>query len=153
MENDEIITVSKHHAIPVDGIMTDPSLIKSGNVVNTLSGMTTVKSNTKISTQGAHHFLVPSGLYYIDNVVCSDYTMHVPLLVFNIVHMYILARYHMGIPIIYREQSVLSPYWPYHILGKMNASTTTYNICSILFVPIIIATEFMLSIYVKFYKK
>lgn len=153
LENNEIITVSRHHAIPIDGTLTDPSLIKSGDIVNTLRGMTTVTSNTMISKQGAHHFIVPSGLYYIDNVVCSDYTMHVPLIVFNIVHMYILARYHMGIPIIYREQSVLSPYWPYHILGKMNASTTTYNVCSIIFIPIIIVTEFILSIYVNLYKK
>ncbi|AEO98252.1 hypothetical protein EPVG_00034 [Emiliania huxleyi virus 201] len=153
MENKQHITISKHHAIPINGRMTDPSLIKSGDVINTVSGITSVVSNNKVLQQGAHHFLVPSGLYYIDNVVCSDYTMHLPLVMFNLVHMYIRARYNIGLPIIYREQSVLSPYWPYHILGKLNASTTMYNICSVLFVPLVILTEFILAVYVSMNKK
>lgn len=153
MENKQHITISKHHAIPINGRMTDPSLIKSGDMINTVSGITSVVSNNKILKQGAHHFLVPSGLYYIDNVVCSDYTMHLPMVMFNVVHMYIYARYVIGIPIIYREQSLLSPYWPYHILGKLNASTTTYNICSIMFVPLVLLTEFILAVYVTINKK
>ncbi|AET42735.1 hypothetical protein EXVG_00086 [Emiliania huxleyi virus 202] len=153
LENNETITISRHHAIPINGIMTDPSLIKNGDVINTVSGITTVTSNTNIIKQGAHHFLVPSGLYYIDNVVCSDYTMHVPFELFKIVHMYIRARYTMGVPIIYREQSVFSPYWPYHILGKINAPTIVYNACSVLFVPLVILTEFILAIYVSMSKK
>ncbi|UKZ11049.1 hypothetical protein EhVM1_000034 [Emiliania huxleyi virus M1] len=153
MENKQHITISKHHAIPINGRMTDPSLIQIGDVINTVSGITSVVSNNKVLQQGAHHFLVPSGLYYIDNVVCSDYTMHLPLVMFNLVHMYIRARYNIGLPIIYREQSVLSPYWPYHILGKLNASTTMYNICSVLFVPLVILTEFILAVYVSMNKK
>ncbi len=153
LENKQQITVSRHHAIPINGKMTDPSLIKHGDAINTLSGLTSVTSNTKVLKQGAHHFLVPSGLYYIDNVVCSDYTMHLPLVMFNLVHMYIRARYNIGLPIIYREQSVLSPYWPYHILGKLNASTTMYNICSVLFVPLVILTEFILAVYITINNK
>ena len=153
LENKQQITVSRHHAIPINGKMTDPSLVKHGDVINTLSGLTSVTSNTKILKQGAHHFLVPSGLYYIDNVICSDYTMHLPLAMFNLVHMYINARYAMGVPIVYREQSLLSPYWPYHILGKLNASTSIYNICSVLFVPLVLLTEFILAVYVSMNKK
>ena len=153
LDNNETITISRHHAIPINGIMTDPSLIKNGDVINTVSGITSVASNSKVTKQGAHHFLVPSGLYYIDNVVCSDYTMHAPLALFKLVHMYIRARYTMGVPIIYREQSVLSPYWPYHILGKLNVPTIVYNSCSILFVPLVILTEFILAIYVSMGKK
>ena len=153
LENKQQITVSRHHAIPINGKMTDPSLIKHGDAINTLSGLTSVTSNTKVLKQGAHHFLVPSGLYYIDNVICSDYTMHLPLVMFNLVHMYINARYAIGVPIVYREQSLLSPYWPYHILGKLNASTSIYNICSVLFVPLVLLTEFILAVYVSINKK
>ena len=153
LENKQQITVSRHHAIPINGKMTDPSLIKHGDTISTLSGLTSVTSNTKVLKQGAHHFLVPSGLYYIDNVICSDYTMHLPLVMFNLVHMYINARYAIGVPIVYREQSLLSPYWPYHILGKLNAPTSIYNICSVLFVPLVLITEFILAVYVSMNKK
>ena len=106
------VAISDKHALLIDGVVTDPTLAKIGQHVNTPSGREAIVAITKRQMDGAYHIITPSGLYYVDGIVASTYVAYIPYAAWRIFgDGYITLRYKLGLPIVPEGEAPVTLFW------------------------------------------
>jgi len=94
------MAISPLHHVFVNGIETDPSHVKLGDLLRTPHGLEPVTRIDSIEARGAYHVFVKGGSYYVDSILASDYFGLVPHMAWPLVRAYVEARYRIGVPVI-----------------------------------------------------
>jgi len=91
------MAISPLHHVFVNGIETDPSHVKLGDLLRTPHGLEPVTRIDSIEARGAYHVFVKGGSYYVDSILASDYFGLVPHMAWPLVRAYVEARYRIGV--------------------------------------------------------
>jgi len=95
------LSISPRHHLFANGKEVEPATVKVGDELHLPGKETTVVTAISLGVaQGAFHLFVPSGAYYVDGLLASDYLDYVafkPVWVAG--RYYVAARYYLGVPI------------------------------------------------------
>ena len=116
------MAISPLHHVFVNGIETDPSHVKLGDLLRTPHGLEPVTRIDSIEARGAYHVFVKGGSYYVDSILASDYFGLVPHMAWPLVRAYVEARYRIGVPVIPIGRGFFpSHIWAFDILSRLGA--------------------------------
>ena len=155
LESASQIEISDHHWLFVNGAMEDPSNVYVGDILITDSGNRRVVKVTRGTVlKGAFHPIVPSGAYFVNGILASDYNCHVPQIVWRVIRAYIHLRYTIGLSVLPQGQGVIrNPFW---LTDGLDACGVPAALQAFLFpvhVPIAVFTEILNSCLSTFSQK
>jgi hypothetical protein len=110
------IHISAWHHLVVDGKWRDPATVVVGDRLMTSNGKESAVTNMQeVYARGAMHFFVPSGEYYVDGFLATDYDGHVPVALWHMLRLYARLRYSIGVPQVPlgHGKLVANPYWAF----------------------------------------
>jgi len=137
------LRISELHWLYANTVLTDPAKVSIGDTLTTSWGEEQVVSIVKRRALGAYHFIVPSGAYYVDDVLASTYDAHTPQWMwFQVVQRYVTLRYSVGLPVLPSgSDQFLDPLWAYNALDSCGMPSEAAAFASVVLVPLTIASE------------
>jgi len=96
------LKISPRHYLFANGKEIDPAHVKIGDALHLPNeSVTVVTAVSLVTAQGAFHLFVPSGAYYVDGVLASDFLEYGYFKsVWAAGRYYVAARYYIGVPIV-----------------------------------------------------
>lgn len=93
------MSVSPGHYMFVNGVKRDPDTVAVGDEVSTPWGSERVSEVARSELRGAYHLVTPSGSYFADGILVTDYVAELPTWVWQLIKLlYLTPRFHLGVP-------------------------------------------------------
>ena len=136
------MSISPLHHVFVNGIETDPSHVKLGDLLRTPHDLEPVTRIDSIKARGMYHVIVKGGSYFVDGILASDYSGLVPHMAWPLVRAYVEARYRIGVPVIPDGRGFFpNKIWASDLLARLGAPLSVHHALSPVTIASSIATE------------
>jgi len=145
------LNIAPHHHLYVNGSEVDSLDARVGDLLTTPFGDEAVESVRVVFLPGAYHIITPSGTYFVDGLLASDFVStdqcYLPRHAWPFIKAYARLRYHAGIPARpFRDGQAL---WLFHTLKRWQLGDILGSASAVLpavWIPTAIITELIESV-------